>query len=70
MQKAASLWRGYDGGGTYQGLGHMLSCAPPERYVQSWSSHCGAAEKNPASNHEDTGSIPGLAQRVKDLALL
>ena len=24
---------------------------------------------NPTSNHEDTGLIPGLAQRVKDLAL-
>ena len=26
--------------------------------------------KNPASIHEDVGSIPGLAQRVKDLSSL
>jgi len=26
--------------------------------------------KNPASVHEDVGSIPGLAHSVKDLALL
>ena len=36
----------------------------------NWSSCHGAVETNPTRNHEVTGSIPGLAQRVKDLALL
>ena len=34
------------------------------------SSHCGAAEANPIGIHENVGSIPGLAQQVKDLVLL
>ena len=33
------------------------------------SSHCGAAEVKPTSNHKVVGLIPGLAQWVKDLAL-
>ena len=34
------------------------------------SSHRGSAVANLASIHEDLGSIPGLSQWVKDLALL
>ena len=39
------------------------------RYKFWRSSHCGAAETNLTSIHEDEGSIPGLARWVKDLAL-
>ena len=35
-----------------------------------WSSHHGAAETNLTSNYEVSGSIPGLSQWVKDMALL
>ena len=34
------------------------------------SSHCGAAEKNPNTNDEVAGSIPGLAQWIKGPTLL
>ena len=33
------------------------------------SSHCGSVEMNPIRNHEVVGSIPGLAQWIKNQAL-
>ena len=38
--------------------------------IYSWSSRRGVAVGNPTGNHEVAGSIPGLAQRVGDPALL
>ena len=37
--------------------------------VDEISPRCGAVEMNPTGNHEVSGSIPCLAQWVKDLAL-
>ena len=39
------------------------------KYDTEWSSHPGTVETNLTRNHEVSGSIPGLAQWVKDPAL-
>ena len=41
-----------------------------QKYAYFWSSRHGKEEMNPTRNHEVAGSIPGLTQWVKDLALL
>ena len=46
------------------------SASSSEKKGKFWSSHCGTAEMNPTRNQEVVGSIPGLAQWVKDLVLL
>ena len=59
-------------------LGHFLirkNCPPqnsnrgPLKKCSKMSSHCGSAATNPTSVHEDSCSIPGPTQWVKDPAL-
>ena len=47
----------------------MLSSLPFKKYFGG-SSHCGTAETNLTSIHEDAGLIPGFARWVKDPVLL
>ena len=57
-----ALWRGNARKGEKASTPHTVS----EGYR---SSRCGSVITNPASIHEDSGSIPGLSQWVKDLVL-
>ena len=43
---------------------HIMDAARKKK--QNWSSHCSSAITNQTGIHEDVGSIPGLAQWVKD----
>ena len=47
---------------------HYTFCA--NKPIILGCSHCSSVEINVTSIHEDAGSIPGLAQWVRDLVLL
>ena len=59
---------------TMWGASKKVAAYKPKRHLSPKANHgsslCGAAETNLTRNHEVLGSIPGLTQWVKDLALL
>ena len=50
-------------------LNKITKVNPVVKKIRVGTSHHGSAEMNLTCIHEDKGSIPGLAQWVKDLAL-
>ena len=47
-----------------------LATIKKKKKKENWSSRGGLTVMNPTSIHEEGGSIPGLTQWIKDLALL
>ena len=56
--------------GRFCGGGTLKEFCARSRLSKIGYSHCGSVVMNPTRIHEGAGSIPGLAQRVKDLVLL
>ena len=48
----------------------LIKISSFRKYLVNWSSYHGSVERNLTSIHEGVGSIPGLAQWVKNTALL
>ena len=57
------------GSGVHWGMGHLTPFKDVKSKPIAREFPCGSEIMNPTSIHKDMGSIPGLTQGVKDLAL-